>query len=44
MFLEGHIIEFLDAEQLRVVETAFDYLRDAINQMATESQAEEVVA
>jgi len=38
------VLSRLDAEQLRVVETAFDYLRDAINQMATESQAEEVVA
>jgi DNA-binding MarR family transcriptional regulator len=38
------ILSRLDAEQLRVIETAFDYLRDAINQMATESQPEEVVA
>jgi DNA-binding MarR family transcriptional regulator len=38
------ILSRLDAEQLRVIETAFDYLRDAITQMATESQAEEVVA
>ena len=38
------ILSRLDAEQLRTIETAFDYLRDAINQMAAESQPVEVVA
>jgi DNA-binding MarR family transcriptional regulator len=38
------ILSRLDAEQLRVIETAFGYLGDAISQMATERQTEEVVA
>jgi DNA-binding MarR family transcriptional regulator len=38
------ILSRLDAEQLQVIETAFDYLRDAIKQMAADRQPEEVVA
>jgi DNA-binding MarR family transcriptional regulator len=38
------LLSRLDAEQLRTVETAFEYLRDAITQMSSESQTEEVVA
>jgi DNA-binding MarR family transcriptional regulator len=38
------ILSRLDSDQLRVIETAFDYLRDAINQVATNRQNAEVVA
>jgi DNA-binding MarR family transcriptional regulator len=37
------ILSRLDAQQLQIIETAFDYLRDAIDQMAAH-QPEEVVA
>ena len=38
------LLSRLDSEQLRTVETAFDYLRDAITQISAQSQTEEVVA
>ncbi len=42
--LIGAILSHLDAEQLRIVETAFNYLIEAATRMAAESQPEEAVA
>jgi DNA-binding MarR family transcriptional regulator len=38
------ILSRLNADQLRIVETAFHYLIDAVNEIATDHQSEEEVA